>query len=759
MPFVAAMAMAFLLSGLMPVASALPMRVVRWLGIVAVSTVAMIAVDRLARRLLPLSVLLKLTLVFPDHAPSRFAVAMRTGTTMQLRARLESAREVPLGETPQAAAERLLELVGLLSHHDRLTRGHSERVRAYTHLIGDELGLTGSELDKLRWAALLHDVGKTAIATEILNKPGRLTDDEYDIVKTHPDEGRALVAPLSDWLGDSIQAVWQHHERFDGGGYPQGLSGTDISFAARVVTVADSYDVMTSARSYKKPMSAEAARTELAACSGAQFDPVVVRAFLNVSLGRLRLMTGPLAWFAQLALFEPSGIVHAGSTSAQAGGSGATATGGSMLTSAVASTASGIGSGAASGVTAAAASTGGAGLASTVAATAASVVASTIGIAAASPPVSVPVMAASPPAVVAFGDADDLQTPGETVVVLDAASAEAPDPSVGRGGQVSASIEPASLVADPSAATESVSASTNADGSAPAIDSANPPGTAGTDTTSTAGDGTASTPSTTVRPGTGTATTTSTSPAATATPDTTPPNIAPPATVPVPAGPAVTTTTTTTPPVAPEPERPAPTTTTTTPTVPAPPAVGAGQTLYLGNRFASAMPAPAFFGIFDNAPRDVSLVNLDTDRDSAPGALVQKDAAGVGGTDPTKVMRFRSATPFPIVIDRGLDVELYIAAKDFAHEYLDVQVGVYRCNLLNQCTLLGSDTRQVNNATSWKKTKFHLHGVDATIGLGESIELRVAVLDTSQTDGWFAFGTQQFDSKITLRGPGGDEED
>ena len=239
-PFATAMAVAFVLSSRLPVSSSMPITVVRWLSIVALSTIAMTLVDKVARRFLPLSALLRLTLVFPDQAPSRFAIAMRTGTTVQLRRRLEAAREVPLDETPQQAADRLLELGGLLSHHDRLTRGHSERVRAYSHLIGEEMGLTPSELDKLRWAGLLHDVGKTAISTSILNKAGKLTVDEYETIKSHPEEGRALVEPLADWLGDSVRAVWEHHERFDGRGYPRGLSGTNISFAARVVSVADS---------------------------------------------------------------------------------------------------------------------------------------------------------------------------------------------------------------------------------------------------------------------------------------------------------------------------------------------------------------------------------------------------------------------------------------------------------------------------------------------------------------------------------------
>lgn len=291
--------------------------------------------------------------------------------------RIDAARLVPDEETPQQAAERLLELVGLLSHHDHLTRGHSERVRAYTQLIGEEMGITGSQLDRLRWAGLLHDIGKTAISTDILNKPGRLTDDEFEAIKTHPEEGRALVGGLADWLGESIRAAWEHHERFDGTGYPRRLSGVDISIAARVVSVADAYDVMTSARSYKKAMKAGAARAELADCAGSQFDPAVVRAFLNVSLGRLRLVTGPLGWLTQIVLFEPSEVAHAAAAQSGSGTVGA-------------GTAVGAGAGiAAAGAGTAAAGAGGVaaiglpGVASVVVAAALGVSAGTVGIAAA----------------------------------------------------------------------------------------------------------------------------------------------------------------------------------------------------------------------------------------------------------------------------------------------------------------------------------------------------------------------------------------
>ncbi len=299
-PVIVAVVATYAAAALLPEPVGAAATTIWFVSLVILSVVVMAAVERLARLLLPLTLLLRLTLVFPDQAPNRFALALRTSSTKELERTVAEVKEKGLGTSESEAAENLLVLVAALSAHDRLTRGHSERVRAYSELIGEELELSDDDRSKLRWAGLLHDVGKLYVPEEILNKPGKLTDDEFDIIKKHPEWGAELVAPLADWLGPWADAVGQHHERWDGKGYPNGLAGTEISLAARIVSVADVFDVITSIRSYKGASSAVDARTEISSCAGTQFDPTVVRAFLNIGIGRVRRTMWPLTFLAQI---------------------------------------------------------------------------------------------------------------------------------------------------------------------------------------------------------------------------------------------------------------------------------------------------------------------------------------------------------------------------------------------------------------------------------------------------------------------------
>lgn len=271
-----------------------------WLaGEITLATLVVLTLGRLTRRLLPLSAMLAMAMVFPDRAPSRLAVALRTHSPAALRRQIADvqARRTQAGTEPTAA---LLGLVAALSLHDHNTRGHSERVQAYTALIAEEMGLPEPAAARLRWAALLHDIGKLRIPTTILAKQGRPSAAEWEALAAHPTAGLELAGPLTDFLGEWAAGISQHHEHWDGGGYPSGLAGQEIHLSARIIAVADTYDVITSTRSYKEAMPASQARAELARCAGTQFDPTVVRAFLAVGLGKLRLTAGPLSALTSL---------------------------------------------------------------------------------------------------------------------------------------------------------------------------------------------------------------------------------------------------------------------------------------------------------------------------------------------------------------------------------------------------------------------------------------------------------------------------
>jgi putative nucleotidyltransferase with HDIG domain len=280
-----------------------------FLTLVAVAVVVILVVQRFARRFLPLAWLFSLTMAFPDRTPSRMVTARRAASRRSRRKALDRLKDDGLGREAGEASEAALVLVAALGVHDRRTRGHSERVRTLADLLAKEAGLSDEERDKLRWGALLHDIGKLAVPGAILNKPDRPNDEEWATLQRHPEEGAHLVEPLVTWLGPWADAVGHHHEKWDGTGYPHGIGGEDISLGARILAIADAYEVMTAARAYKVPMSATAAREELVAGAGTHFDPVLVRAFMGISLGALWWTTGVAALLAQIPLLGRVGAL------------------------------------------------------------------------------------------------------------------------------------------------------------------------------------------------------------------------------------------------------------------------------------------------------------------------------------------------------------------------------------------------------------------------------------------------------------------
>jgi putative nucleotidyltransferase with HDIG domain len=273
-----------------------------FLTLVAVAVAVVLVVQRFAQRFLPLAWLFTLTMAFPDHTPSRMVTARRAASRRSRRKALARLRQEGLGNDAGEASEAALVLVAALGAHDRRTRGHSERVRTLADLLAKEAGVSDEDRDRLRWGALLHDIGKLSVPGAILNKPDRPDAEEWATLKRHPEEGAHLVEPLETWLGPWAGSVGHHHERWDGQGYPQGLAGEEISLGGRILAIADAYEVMTATRAYKTPMSAAAARKELVASAGTHFDPALVRAFMGISIGALWWTAGVSALLAQIPL-------------------------------------------------------------------------------------------------------------------------------------------------------------------------------------------------------------------------------------------------------------------------------------------------------------------------------------------------------------------------------------------------------------------------------------------------------------------------
>lgn len=177
-------------------------------------------------------------------------------------------------------------LATAIDARDRYTHGHSERTSHYSLVIANELIESGKMaydrefMETVQLSALLHDIGKIGIKDEILNKPGKLTPEEFDIMKKHVEIGGGILKPVKG-LNHLADGILYHHERFDGKGYPYGMKGQEIPIIGRIVCVADSFDTIVTARSYKTTTPVEAAFEELKKCSGSQFDPEIVDAFLS----------------------------------------------------------------------------------------------------------------------------------------------------------------------------------------------------------------------------------------------------------------------------------------------------------------------------------------------------------------------------------------------------------------------------------------------------------------------------------------------
>jgi HD-GYP domain-containing protein (c-di-GMP phosphodiesterase class II) len=180
-------------------------------------------------------------------------------------------------------------LAAAIDEKDPYTRGHSGRVAKYSLIIGRELGLSPEELDKLRISALLHDVGKIGVDDHVLKKPGKLTDDEFALMKQHPVKGANIMRPVAQ-LKDMLPGIELHHERMDGQGYPYGLVGDQIPMMARIIAVADTFDAITTNRPYQSAMDLDYAVNRITQLGGNKFDLDVVHAFHHaVETGALKL--------------------------------------------------------------------------------------------------------------------------------------------------------------------------------------------------------------------------------------------------------------------------------------------------------------------------------------------------------------------------------------------------------------------------------------------------------------------------------------
>jgi putative nucleotidyltransferase with HDIG domain len=195
---------------------------------------------------------------------------------------------------PERRAEVLQELAAALEARDPYTHGHTRRVTRHSHMIANEMGLTSEQVATIRTAAAVHDVGKISVPRDVLNKPGKLTDDEFRVMKAHAQDGAEMLSRSGD--PEICAMVRHHHEQLDGSGYPDGLKGVEIPLGARIIAVADTFDAMTSSRPYRSARQHKEAIEVLKKSAGSQLDPDAVKAFLSYYSGKKAV-----AWWGLLA--------------------------------------------------------------------------------------------------------------------------------------------------------------------------------------------------------------------------------------------------------------------------------------------------------------------------------------------------------------------------------------------------------------------------------------------------------------------------
>lgn len=177
--------------------------------------------------------------------------------------------------------DMVLTLIRILEYHDRYTKGHSKSVATISSLIAERLGLNDEYIKKTYWAALLHDVGKIVVPSHILNKEGKLTVEEFELVRKHPVYGHDFLITSTE-LNELAKYVLHHHERWDGRGYPSGIPQDEIPIVSRIISIADAIDAMKSDRPYRRGLPTEVVRAELVKHSGQQFDPELVRVVVEM---------------------------------------------------------------------------------------------------------------------------------------------------------------------------------------------------------------------------------------------------------------------------------------------------------------------------------------------------------------------------------------------------------------------------------------------------------------------------------------------